>query len=204
MMKKRLIFISLVIGSMLLYIPVNRLITGGYNLEILFDKFIPITPVFVIPYLFGIVFWIFSIIYINLKANKEYAMRFNIMMITAGILSALIYIFIPTFVSRPEIIDTDVFSNILKLVYLGDNVHNAAPSGHTFYTIICFIDLYKMFPKHRFTITAISILIILSTLFTKQHNILDVITGFLFALGIYLFSNFLLVHIKSRHSAKTI
>ena len=202
--KIKIFYITLTIGSMLLYIPVNRLVTGGCSLAISFDNLIPLVPVFVIPYLFGIVFWIFSIIVINLKGNKEYAIRFTVVMITAGILSILIYIIFPTFVVRPEVVGTDIFSSLIKLVYINDNVYNAAPSGHTFYTVICLIGLYKLLSRYRFLLTTISILIILSTLFTKQHNLLDVVTGLLFALGIYFLSNFLLMHKKSRHSAKAI
>ena len=186
---------------MLLYVPVNRLVTGGYCLAVPFDKLIPLIPVFVVPYLIGIIFWIFSIIYINLKGSQEDAKRFNLMMVMAGILSVLIYIFLPTFVNRPEIVGTDIFSNLLKLVYINDNVYNAAPSGHTFYTILCFLNLIKIIPRQKLLLSVISVFVILSTLLTKQHNILDVVIGIVFAFGIYIFVN-RLHFVKTRNSSK--
>jgi membrane-associated phospholipid phosphatase len=108
------------------------------------------------------------------------------MIISAGVLSVLIFIFFPTFVHRPEITGTDIFSNILNLVYANDFVYNAAPSGHTFYTILCFFYLNKFAPKQKYLWAIISILIIISTVLTKQHNLIDVILGMAFALGIYL------------------
>jgi membrane-associated phospholipid phosphatase len=158
---------------------------GGYNTEISFDQYIPLIPIFVVPYLLGIVFWVFSIIFINLKANPKAVRQFNLIFISAGILSVLIYVFVPTFIVRPEIVNSDVFSTILNLVYANDRVYNASPSGHTFYTIICFLNLYKVLPKQRLLWAIISILIISSTVLTKQHNVLDIVFGIIFALGIY-------------------
>ena len=184
-MKKKILIIIVVISSMFLYIPVNRLMTGGYNTEISFDQYIPLIPIFVVPYLLGIIFWFFSIIFINLKGSPKAVRQFNLMIISAGILSVLIYIFVPTFIIRPEVASSDVFSAILNLVYANDRVYNAAPSGHTFYTVICFLNLYKLLPNQRVLWAIISILIISSTVLTKQHNILDIVFGMIFALGIY-------------------
>lgn len=180
--------IIITIGSMLLYIPVNRFITGGNTLESSLDQFIPLVPIFVIPYLSGIIFWISMIVYINIRAKSRTIKRFNTAIISASILSVLIYILLPTFVNRPQIVGTDIFSNILNWVYSNDRIYNAAPSGHTFYTLLCFLTLWKVVPKHRIIWVVISILIIASTLFTKQHNLLDVILGIVFALIIYLLS----------------
>jgi membrane-associated phospholipid phosphatase len=166
---------------MLLYVPVNKLITGGTNLESPIDKFIPLVHIFVIPYLSGIIFWILTIIYINFRKNQTDSVRFNKMVITASIISVVIYILLPTFVNRPQISGTDIFSQILNLVYANDRVYNAAPSGHTFYTIICLVTLWKVAPKHRIAWIVISVLIAASTLFTKQHNIADVLLGVIFA-----------------------
>jgi len=152
------------------------------------DENIPLIPVFVVPYLIGIVFWIFSIIFINLKGEKTIVKRFNIAIILASILSVLIYIIYPTYVIRPEITSTDVFSNILNFIYANDRVFNAAPSGHTFYTILCLLSLWKVTPKYQAVWFVLSVLIIAATLFTKQHNFLDMIFGFLFALLVYFVS----------------
>lgn len=177
---KRWVWIFLVIGSMVLYLPVNRLISGGRAFEIETDKIIPLISIFVVPYLFGIIFWVSTIIYINLK-RADLAKQFNIVIITASILSVLIYVFYPTFVNRPEITGTDTFSNILSWIYANDRVYNAAPSGHTFYTLLCLSTLWKALPRQRIFWAIISTLIVASTVFTKQHNLIDVFAGVAFA-----------------------
>lgn len=159
--------------------------SGGYNTVSDVDQYIPLMPIFVVPYLLGILFWIFTIIYINIKAKKKAAQFFNLVFVSAGILSVLIYVFVPTFVSRPEITNVDLFSTILNFVYANDKVYNAAPSGHTFYTIICFLGLNKLAPKLTLVWSIISILIISSTVLTKQHNILDIFFGIIFGFGLY-------------------
>lgn len=187
-MKNRIIKIVIVIFSMLLYVPVNRLISGGFNLKTNIDNYIPLLPLFVVPYLFGLVFWIFSILKINLSKDEKLIKEFNLMVILASIVSVAIYILIPTFVTRPVVTGTDMFSEILRFIYSNDHVYNAAPSGHTFYTILCFVGLNRILPGKKYLWGLLSILIIISTVLTKQHNFLDIVIGIVFALGIIFIS----------------
>ena len=187
-MKNKIIKITVVILSMILYIPVNRLISGGYNLRTDIDNYIPLIPLFVIPYLFGLIFWIFSILKINLSKDEKLIKEFNLMIILASIVSVAIYILIPTFVTRPSVTGTDIFSEILRLIYSNDQVYNAAPSGHTFYTILCFVGLNRLLPERKYLGGILSVLIIISTVLTKQHNFLDIVIGILFAQGIIFIS----------------
>lgn len=187
-MKNRIIKIVIVIFSMLLYVPVNRLISGGFNLKTNIDNYIPLLPLFVVPYLFGLVFWIFSILKINLSKDEKLIKEFNLMVILASIVSVAIYILIPTFVTRPVVTGTDMFSEILSFIYSNDQVYNAAPSGHTFYTILCFVGLNRILPGKKYLWGLLSILIIISTVLTKQHNFLDIVIGIVFALGIIFIS----------------
>ena len=187
-MKNKIIKITVVILSMILYIPVNRLISGGYNLRTDIDNYIPLIPLFVIPYLFGLIFWIFSILKINLSKDEKLIKEFNLMITLASIVSVAIYILIPTFVTRPSVTGTDIFSEILRLIYSNDQVYNAAPSGHTFYTILCFVGLNRLLPERKYLGGILSVLIIISTVLTKQHNFLDIVIGILFAQGIIFIS----------------
>ena len=188
MMINKILKISLVIFSMLLYVPVNRLISGGYNLKIDIDNYIPLVPLFVIPYLFGLIFWIFTILKINLSKDEKLIKEFNLLIILSSIVSVAIYILIPTFVTRPVVTGTDIFSEILRLIYSNDQVYNAAPSGHTFYTILCFVGLNRLIPGKKYLWGILSVLIVISTVLTKQHNLLDIVIGIVFALSVIFIS----------------
>ena len=100
--------------------------------------------------------------------------------------------FIPTYVLRPEILSIDTLSNLIKTLYANDNIYNAAPSGHTFYTLLTSLFLTQIFPKQKVIIWILSLLVIVSTVLTKQHNILDVVLGIVFGLMIYQISGLVL------------
>lgn len=180
----RISLILFTIASFFIYVPINRSVSGGYNLEIFIDKIIPTIPIFVVPYILAFVFWWGSVIYINLKRTRNQAVTFDLKMLAAGIFSSLIYLIIPTFVSRVVITGNDIFSNMIKDIYANDRTYSAAPSGHTFYTLICLITLNTLVPKYKKLWITISVLIILSTFFIKQHNVLDAVIGAIFALVI--------------------
>ncbi|MEP7103576.1 MAG: phosphatase PAP2 family protein [Candidatus Dojkabacteria bacterium] len=186
--KYNIINILIVLLSMILYFPINKFVSGGINLETQVDKQIPLISVFIIPYLIAPVLWIGFIIYANFKFERNNIKRINISFILAGVISSLIYIFIPTFVSRVEVHSNNFFSNLVSWLYANDNAYNAAPSGHTFYTVLCYLFLRKLYPKYNLGFLIVASLIVLSTLFTKQHNIADVIIGIIFALFVYFIS----------------
>jgi len=105
--------------------------------------------------------------------------------LTATIISYIIYLTLPTFVIRPEVHSQDNFSKAIVLLYQNDYPHNAAPSGHTFYTLISFLYIKLWNPKVQGISLAIALLIIASTLLTKQHYVLDVISGLILGLIAY-------------------
>ncbi|MEI7579900.1 MAG: phosphatase PAP2 family protein [bacterium] len=187
LMKKSLL-VLITAGSILLYLPINRLITDGYELQLAIDDRIPLLPVFAIPYLCAFAYWLLTIIFINDTQPKNIINRFNLIIILASVLSCLIYVFIPTYVTRPIITQTDIYSQILNWIYTNDHIYNAAPSGHTFYTIICSWALWKAIPKLKLIWLLLAILIISSTTLTKQHNFLDIFSGGIFAWLIILLS----------------
>ena len=71
------------------------------------------------------------------------------------------------------------------LLYQNDYPYNAAPSGHTFYTVISFLYIRRWHPKAQGIALIIALLIIASTLFTKQHYVLDVISGLILGIIVY-------------------
>lgn len=192
----KVIWAVITLSSMLLYLPVNRLISGGYNLQNDFDKLIPLIPAFVVPYLLTIPVWMVTVFYANFKANQRAARNLNLQIITAAVVSTIIYILIPTFVERPLLANNDIFSQILNLVYANDRAYNAAPSGHTFYTLICLFFLAKQLPNKRIIWITGCLIILLSTVLIKQHNILDIFLGIIFAVLIHL--AFSKRHIKNK------
>ena len=71
-------------------------------------------------------------------------------------------------------------------MYQNDYPNNAAPSGHTFYSLISFLYLRRWRPRLQPIWLIVLLLILVSTLLTRQHYVLDVITGLVLGYLAYL------------------
>jgi membrane-associated phospholipid phosphatase len=107
-------------------------------------------------------------------------------------ISYAVYLLFPTYVVRPKIVDQDFLSQLVIFIYGNDKPYNALPSGHTYTTLIISIFWFNWIPKQRLLWVAITIVVILSTLFTKQHAILDLITAVILAFFCYRMSDYML------------
>jgi membrane-associated phospholipid phosphatase len=88
-----------------------------------------------------------------------------------------IFIFLPTYVNVPLIAGADVFSNLLRQIQSSGGVYNAFPSGHLYITTLVALFFTRWYPRTRLFWIAAVVLVALSTLFTGQHYILDLIGG---------------------------
>lgn len=175
--KRRVFWLVIILALLMIYLPINRLVTGGWALSLPIDKYIPLYPPALIPYLIGSFLFVAFPIWTLMYSEKYEFEAYIISFLTATIISYIIYLTLPTFVIRPEVHSQDNFSKAIVLLYQNDYPHNAAPSGHTFYTLISFLYIKLWNPKVQGISLAIALLIIASTLLTKQHYVLDVISG---------------------------
>jgi len=175
--KRRVFWLVIILTLLVVYFPINRLVTGGWALALPIDKYIPLYPPALIPYLVGSFLFFAFPIWASLYSKRPEFEAYIISFLTATIISYIIYLTLPTYVIRPEIHSQDNFSKAIVLLYQNDYPHNAAPSGHTFYTLISFLYIRVWNPKVQGISLTIALLIIASTLLTKQHYVLDVISG---------------------------
>ena len=156
-----------------------KLFVTEYNLiGSTLDNYIPFIPSFIYFYMIWYPFEIFSLYFIY-KKDKETYIKTLIALILALLIMHLIFIIYPTMVDRPEVNSFNSLTTlILYIAFKSDTPVNCFPSGHC---IICFILIFSFLKSKNITIknktifTTINILIILSTLFVKQHVIYDVI-----------------------------
>ena len=181
--------------SLLLSIPIINNIYGDLNnsargvhyLVTYLDKKIPFISEFSIPYLMLYPFILFTLIYFCIYYRKVY---FKVMssIIIGMVIFFIIYYMFQTSVPRPQLYGNSFFTNLVKYIYINDNPFNCFPSTHVFmsYLMIKGIkDTKKEVTFEKVFITTISIAIILSTQFIKQHVILDMIFAILLGEGIY-------------------
>ena len=175
----------------------------GYRLDFLGENFIPFVPEMAIFYIF--LFFpmlILTLIYFGfLDEEKGYGLGWSIVIMNA--IATIIYIIFPvsTYWWRQELlankIEGNFFADIMYFYYTHETSFNCLPSMHAGMSTICFFTWYQYYqinPTFKRKIIAIiafiiAVGVVLSTLFVKQHYIIDEIAGvaLAFAVGIIIF-----------------
>lgn len=168
----------------LLFLTVERLwIRKSYfPVYCAWDDAIPFCEYFLIPYLFWFVFLIGIHFYTLLWDTESFKklMRFVIVSYSA---TMLIYILFPNCQElRPMAFERDnIFTRFLAGLYQFDTNTNVCPSLHAIGSVAVMTCAWhsKHFssPGWRIAFTVVAFLISISTVFLKQHSILDVIAA---------------------------
>ncbi|WNB91342.1 phosphatase PAP2 family protein [Bacillus sp. NEB1478] len=194
----RLIKENILALCLLLSIPLLSIIYGVLNngergarqLITAVDHKIPFIEIFVVPYLLWYAFIFLMFVYLCVFDRAIYyktLLSFCIGMLTCY----AVYFFFQTTVPRPDLNGDGIITGMVKYVYGADQPFNCFPSIHvlTSYLMILAIRHSKTWTiKKDFFVSTISFSIILSTLFLKQHVVLDAVAGIL--LGSLLFKLF--------------
>lgn len=164
-----------------LYFPINRALQGGVTLATPWDRLIPLWPIWAVPYLLGIVWWLGFLIWATWKMDDTLYQAFVVAGLVAILVSYAIYLLYPTYVDRPSLVGNDWLTELLRLIYTHDRSYNACPSGHTYNTVLIALFWWRWRPQDRLSCLTSTVLILLSTLFTRQHNLPDLIGGIIMA-----------------------
>lgn len=176
----RLIFISSMTISGFLYQYINKITDKAHVISTFIDTVIPFNKYFVLPYLFWYAYVIGTLVFLaSLKNKKFYGLLLSINI--GLIISYVVYLVLPTYVARPDITSSDIFSKaVIDFVYANDLPHNCCPSIHVLETTLVMLYIQKeKFANKIFKIAVhvIGVMIILSTMFLKQHYFIDVVVG---------------------------
>ena len=186
MIRKRLVLVLLVCCIQTIYIPVSNRSTGGMEPKLSMDIF-PIWAVWVVPYVLCYLLWFTSFAWVILNANDRQFRSFLIACLLTFTLGVLTFIFFPTYVKPVALQGNDVFASLLRIFHEQAGRYAALPSGHVYITTLLVLFFGRWFPRSRFLWIVILLIVSLSTLFTGQHYILDVLGGYLVALAGYYF-----------------
>lgn len=150
------------------------------------DDRIPFCELFLIPYLFWFVFMGFAYVYAFFAEPRAFRrmMWFTILTYGGGLLMFLLF---PTCQNlRPEAFIRDNFlTRTMAWFYTCDTSTNVCPSLHVCGSLAAAFGLTdtRLFstPARRRTVMAIALTICISTVFVKQHSVIDTVCGFLFS-----------------------
>ena len=168
-----------VFGTVFYYMELSGL--GEYHIVHCFlDDLIPFCEYLIIPYYFWFIFLIGMIVYgffWDLPALKNY-MKFTAI---TYILTLFVYAIYPTAQNlRPqEFAHSNFFVDIVKFAYSVDTNTNVCPSIHVLGSMAVYFAARKsrVFGTRgwRVVFFMVMLLISLSTLFVKQHSVLDIV-----------------------------
>lgn len=187
----RLAMAILVLCAACLYFPLNRKLTGGFNLSTRLDTWIPLWPVWVVPYLLCLPIWAGGFIWAAWKMDDELFRSFVSAYLFVLVSAALLFYFFPTYVKRPTLTTGNWAMRILQMVYQNDGDYNAFPSGHVYQTSLICMFYGHLYPSLSWLWISVVIIVVLSTLFTRQHNLADPFGGLMIAWLGYRFGSYL-------------
>ncbi|SFC26181.1 PAP2 superfamily protein [Bacillus sp. OV322] len=171
----------------LLYTWLNTHPREAVNISMPIDDKIPFLSVFIVPYIIWYAF-IFGYLFIFWHKNSALYWK-TIWSIALGeIICFAIYYFFQTTVPRPSVEGKGMLSALVMLIYSNDEPFNCFPSIHVLTTSLIMMTSFhfkKTGAVRKWTIHTIGALIILSTLFVKQHVFLDLVGGLLIAAGMH-------------------
>jgi len=171
--------ILLLLCQSVLYFGCERYQKNFHNVEIPIDKYIPFIPFTSLFYCMW--FPLIALFPISLfYADSVMYYLYMRSMLCEIIISVFCYMIYPTTFERPVPPDT-FWGRIMKLVYKGSyRGLNCAPSLHcsscfliTYMACVCLGMPFLL----RIIVVTISTLVVVSTMTTKQHTIIDVITA---------------------------
>ena len=155
------------------YLLAASLAESGTSLALKLDYEIPFLSIFIFPYIYWYIFILLGLVFILSKDRNRYA-RTLLAIYVAMCICYLFYYLYPVEISRPVIANTNIPNRLVNIIYENDRPLNCFPSIHVLNTYIIMRFTKLKDNKSWFWYTNISgILIMLSTLFIKQHFILD-------------------------------
>jgi len=143
------------------------------------DDHIPYISWFVIFYAAWMPLLYVAFIYTGLT-NRSLYWRSIITYNVAVTVSNIIFILFPTYMPRPDISGTDIFTRLVQFIYSNDDPVNCFPSIHclTSYLLLITMNRHKLLSAGlRVVFSVLFWSIIASTVFIKQHALVDVIGG---------------------------
>lgn len=188
---KYLFLLLLLIPILIWFQCLERTITPKYIMHTVLDDRIPFIKGFVVFYVLWFLYVPFGVIFTAAFSKKDF-LRLFIFLFGGMAVANTVYMVFPNAQNlRPAITGNDPLSSLIKLIYSKDTPTNVCPSMHVINAIAVDSALRHSdeFSEKRYRNVisfVFTVLICLSTLFIKQHSVLDVAYGVLTAAFFYI------------------
>lgn len=186
---------TIILVYLIFYLQAFSYLEGRNNIEfhvIYFpvDDLIPFLEVFIIPYMLWFPFVALTVVwFIFHKGAKDEYYRLAANLILGMSIFLLVSWLYPNMLElRPQVFPRDnLLTDAVRWLYRTDTPTNVLPSIHVFNSLACDIAIKTSRDLKEKTLvqvlsTSMTVLVILSTMFLKQHSIVDVSLGSAMAL----------------------
>lgn len=165
--------------------------TNYYVIHSVFDDYIPFCEYFIVPYLLWFPYIAVVLMYFFFTDKKGFYKATKLLFTGMTIFLIISTVFPNGLDLRPAAFDNDnIFTSMVKLLYKTDTPTNVLPSLHVYNSIgvsiaISCSEALRRYKWVQYVSLALTTLIVLSTMFLKQHSIIDVVAGFVMAYLLY-------------------
>ena len=155
------------------------------------DDYIPFNELFIIPYFLWFLFVPAAVVLSILSGRKDFCRTFTFLSVGMTFFLIVSTVYPNGALLRPSVFPrNNVFTGMVMSLYSTDTATNLFPSIHVYNSLGAMFAILKSQKYEdkkllRISSVTICVLIILSTVFLKQHSVFDVITGLLMAAVMY-------------------
>ena len=185
-------------GLWLLYIPAYLVVFGILELfpakefhliQCPIDALIPTIPAFFIPYAFWWGLFPGALLWFLVFGKREDFLKLCFILFAGYTVCLITYVLYPNGIDiRTELLGNDLCSQAIRLLRAGDPPQNVCPSMHVSSTMAILLTVWEcrdISKGWKCGVAVISLLIILATMFIKQHSVVDVLLGMLLSLVLW-------------------
>lgn len=157
------------------------------------DDYIPFMEIFILPYFIWFIFIFVTVAYFFLTSRHDFFKLCAFLFIGMTI-CLIIYTVWPNGhylrVDLDSLGRKNLFIDMLSMIYKVDTATNVFPSIHVYNSIGAMIAIHKSERLHKikwlqWITLVLTILICLSTVFLKQHSVLDIFGGIILSIIMY-------------------
>ncbi len=187
---KYLFLLLLLIPILIWFQCLELVIRPKYIMHTAFDDKIPFVKEFVVFYVLWFLYIPFGVLFTAATSKKDFLKLFVFLFGGMTVANVAYMIFPNAQNLRPVLTGTDPLSSLVRLIYSKDTPTNVCPSMHVINTIAVDAALRhsEKFSEKKYRCAAsftFAVMVCLSTLFIKQHSILDVVCGTVVAACFY-------------------
>jgi membrane-associated phospholipid phosphatase len=168
------------------YIFIARRVSSGalHVPELPWDRALPLQPTWALIY--GSLYVFLIALPVVVVRQEEHIRRTFWAYLVVWVSAYVCFLVYPTVAPRPPEVVGDGFAVWgLRSLYDADPPYNCFPSLHVAHSFLSALTCYRLHRKLGLAALACASLVAVSTLFTKQHYIADVIAGLLMAAAAY-------------------